>query len=116
MIGHLLTRTCTIQRWATREPDSEGITRPSFSNVATAVPYARQEKSGRYLSPDDSRQIEYSSVAYFAFDADIQPGVGDSLGERDRIVDDDDSKTYYVVGVVDQVGLEEFKKVLLKSQ
>lgn len=114
-VTSLMNRTCSIERWSDRTPDSDGIVRPTWTATTSgATSYALQEKGGQMMDPASGRIVDYDAVGYMAFGTDVVPGNGDAA-KRDRIVDSTTGGVYYVEAVIDQTGREGFLKLLLRS-
>ena len=96
-VDHLLTQTCTIERWV-REVNSQFELEPDWQSVATAVPCLVQEKTGRLVRSVAGREVTFSAIGYFPAGTDLRPGA-DDRAEGDRITVDQTGATYCVQAV-----------------
>lgn len=117
-LSALLVNRCTLERWATRTADANyTLQTPGFASVSTGVPFNLQEKSGRWTPSPHGEELTFDAVGYFSPGLDIRPDPASSR-QMDRIVltSPDTGAVYYVLAVLDQVGRQKLKKVLLRRE
>lgn len=104
----LLSQTCTIQRWAPRQPDSIGhVGPPAWNSVALGVRCNIQHHGARYMQSEEGRDVMWNATGYFLPGTDIRcfPGQQSSNeGDRVLLTEGGSQGTYKVVGVLDQAG------------
>ena len=120
-LSSLLVNTCTVQRWASRARSASDYTLEpiggSYEELTTGVPCNIQEKGGNESVTIAGLKVSFNAVAYLEPGVDLKMKSADNQG-ADRVVVTSPATgaVYYVVGVVDQVGRQKFKKAFLESR
>lgn len=120
-LSSLLVNTCTVQRWASRERSGTDYTLEpvggSYVEQGTGVPCSIQEKSGNESTTIGGLKVSFNAIGYFEPGVDLRMKSADNQG-ADRVVltSPGTGAVYYVVGVVDQVGRQKFRKAFLESR
>lgn len=114
MIDHLLTQTCTVERWTRDAVNSQYEYEPDWVQQNTGVPIQVQEKGGKRQRTVGGQEVTYNADGFVGTGTDLKPRANDEA-EGDRIIVDGTGVTYNVRAVLDETGLGEFYKVLLES-
>lgn len=110
----LLTQTCTIKRWGTREPDDFGVVGPAdYQPVKSNVPCLVQDRGATRTIRQGGHDFTFNAVGFFLPTEPIRPKA--SGGQNADRIHISDGRVYEVRGVEDEAGKGELLTVRLEA-